>query len=160
MGELFWNDLQKILGLKWEQLTVPAFGIGIDSDQRLTIEVLERVRHESILTYRDDCIVWSKDKVRQEFSVDHLDASEQAQNIFGFTERFSVAFRFSLIFGEVRALVLDIKAGLFNGVETGDEVIETSRPFHENDFIFGQTFHFRAPLVSNNSRSRSGEMFN
>src|SRR5262249_23317322 len=59
---------------------------------------------------------------------------------------------------EIRALVLDVEAGLADGVEPDHQFSQARRSRHEDDFVVGQPVHLWAARGANNSRSRSGEM--
>ena len=48
------------------------------------------------------------------------------------------------IIREIRALVLDVKAGLADGVEPDHQFSQARRSRHEDDFVVSQTVHFRA----------------
>src|SRR5437867_1325849 len=59
---------------------------------------------------------------------------------------------------EIRTLMLNVKAGLADGVEPYHQFSQARRSRHEDDFVVGQPVHFRAGCGVNNSRNRSGEM--
>src|SRR5438128_10185455 len=54
--------------------------------------------------------------------------------------------------------MLNIEAGLTDGVEPDHQFCQARRTRDEDDFVVSQPVHFRAGCGVNNSRRRSGEM--
>src|SRR6266536_2436091 len=59
---------------------------------------------------------------------------------------------------KVRALMLDVKSGLADGVESDHQFSQARWSCHEDDFVVGQPIHFRTDCGVSSSRSKSGEM--
>src|SRR5207253_1874552 len=83
LGPRVRNDASQVSDRERQQDTVPACGIRVDANDRLTIQILHGVRDEPILAEHDDRILFAENEIGQETSIKNLDASQTAEEFFG-----------------------------------------------------------------------------
>lgn len=118
------HDLGEIVRAKGQQHPIPALRVRVNAEHMLTVEIFERVRHQSILPQHGDDIVGPEDEISEIASIEPLNPAEGAKAGLDLA-RGGVQLSLLLeVVAEIRPEMLDTELRLLDRVETGDQLVE------------------------------------
>lgn len=98
------------------------------------------------LTRLSECdhrVVRREDEVGQETAIHRLHPADLREKGVRLGQRVMIRLVFPKVIREVRALMLNVKAGLADGVEPNHQFSQARRARHEDDLVVRKAIHFR-----------------
>src|SRR3974390_2202387 len=112
MEKYFGYDLLQVCNLERKQFAIPPARVGIYAHDWLAVQILNRVRHQTVLTERDHCVFRTKYEVWKKATVNDLHPAEPTQDGLGFHQSMMICFVLPQVVLEVDTLMLDVEPGL------------------------------------------------
>src|SRR4030095_12912058 len=148
-----------MLHAKWQQLAVIALRSGVPADQWLSIEILQRVRHQAVLAEGHNRIIGAEHEIREHRALDDLHTPDFGKRLLRFTNCLLIGGVLAFVVGKICAQVANIEFRLLLCGKARAQIGESGGPHDEEDFVFCQAIHSPlSPLACSSSRRSSGEM--
>ena len=140
------HNLIKILRSEGQKHPFPTQGIRIDPNQRLSIQILEHIRHQAILADSHDCVLWPEDKVGYKRTVYYLNTAMAGQKGFSLPHDALIDSILALVIRKIRSQMLHIKSRLIFCVEPSNEFIQSCASRYDDNLVFRPTLHYSSGL--------------
>ncbi len=103
----------------------------------MSVQILQSICHQAVLSERYNRVIRAENKVREKRSIQGLQTTQLGKEPLGFHQRVMIPFVLAQVIPEVSALMLNVEAGLADGIEPNHQFSQARRSCHQDDFVIG-----------------------